>query len=878
MKMRKIINLLIFIFTSSLIIGCGSEYGDVASQLPIPEVEEIKQETAIEDSVDEVFEEELNALEENDYSTGLAPNWRDNEIKIIDDKYRNFYEIFVYSFCDSDGDGIGDINGVISKLDYLNDGNDLTNEDLGITGIWLMPIMPSDSYHKYDVVDYMNVDSQYGDIEDMKHLLDECHKRGIKVIIDFPMNHSSSEHPWFKECVEYLQGLNSNQKPNSKECKYLVYYNFSTDNQGGYSQVADTEFYYESRFSYTMPDLNLENEDVKKEFEAIVDYWLEVGVDGFRLDAVSYYVTGRDDLNIEILTWFNSYVKDKKEDAYIVCENWSDQSTYSSYYSSGVDSLFDFAFANKDGIIAKTVNKSTKASAYGKALENEEKLYLSYSEDYINAPFYTNHDMARSAGYYSGDNSEAMTKLGNALNLIMSGNTFIYYGEEIGMKGSGIDENKRAPMYWSKNSSAEGRCVGPENMEAFDMKYDSLEEQITDDSSIYNYVKDCILIRNQIPAISHGNTKLIDTLSDDDVCILSKKYNDEKIYIVINTSSDKKEIDMSSLSGEPFNVLAELYAADNKVSRDGNCFNLPGYAIVILNNGDENVMTEVDDSEEEFLPGYDTEEDFKTRHTGSASLITDKTVIVSIFVDEPENVWDTNSKDVAYDIWCKAYNDLSKILMEEYDTSIDLVYDWKVNPDLLYAAKANEDIAPNVEGKDKEAYMDALEDEWISQVDYRSLLLKYDATSICFLYLINHEGVSYSSQHFIEDDMDTWNEGCLLYLQDYYSDTYEYETPTVYAHELLHVFGAEDFYSSAKVFSTSTYNKLKKLCSDDIMYTQYDMINGVYTTYSDGIHGTISPVTAYLLGIYDESAVDDLPELKKTEIGCFDGSNSDRPF
>lgn len=115
----------------------------------------------------------------------------EQELNIIDDNYRNYYEIFVYSFYDSDGDGIGDLNGVIEKLDYV--------QEMGFNGIWLMPVMPSTTYHKYDVTDYYGIEPEYGTMEDFERLVEECHKRDIRLIIDFVMNHSSSKHPWFLE-------------------------------------------------------------------------------------------------------------------------------------------------------------------------------------------------------------------------------------------------------------------------------------------------------------------------------------------------------------------------------------------------------------------------------------------------------------------------------------------------------------------------------------------------------------------------------------------------------------------------------------------------------------------------------------------------------
>ena len=199
---------------------------------------------------------------------------------IIDDNNRNWYEIFVYSFYDSDNDGIGDLNGVTSKLDYIR--------EMGFNGIWLMPIHPSPTYHKYDVKDYYDVDEVYGTLDDLKNLVDEAHKRGIRVILDLVVNHSSSDHPWFKEACDYIR---ENGAPGGK---YGEYYNFTKKaNATGYSLVSGTSYYYESRFWSGMPDLNLDSEQVKAEIVKIMKYWFEeYQIDGFRLDAVTSYYTG----------------------------------------------------------------------------------------------------------------------------------------------------------------------------------------------------------------------------------------------------------------------------------------------------------------------------------------------------------------------------------------------------------------------------------------------------------------------------------------------------------------------------------------------------------------------------------------------------------
>lgn len=512
--------------------------------------------------------------------------WLSRSLNVPDDKYRTFYEIFVYSFYDSDGDGTGDLNGVLRQLDYLNDGDDSTDTDLGINGIWLMPIMPSTTYHKYDTTDYMDVDPEYGTLEDFQALLDACHGRGIRVILDLAMNHSSSQHPWFQTAVEYLRSLPADADPDPAACPYVDYYHFSREGGSGYSPVSGTDWYYEARFWSEMPDLNLENPAVRAEFEAIAGFWLDLGVDGFRLDAVKEFVSGSVTANVEILSWFNSYVKSVNPDAYLVCECWADQNTYAQYYASGVDSMFDFAFADSDGIIASVLKGTQKATAYGKALEAEQALYASYNPDYISAPFYTNHDLGRTAGYYAGDNSEAQTKMGNAMNLLMSGNVFLYYGEELGMKGAGADENKRVGMYWSANPDAEGMCDGPEGANVT-MKFESLAEQSQDPNSIYQYVRQAIRLRNQNPEIARGEAAYHDEFSGDRLCVITKSYEGRELLLVFNTGAEEASVDLTGLTvqGEAvseLSVLGELLTGGTPASVSGSTVTLPPYAILVL--------------------------------------------------------------------------------------------------------------------------------------------------------------------------------------------------------------------------------------------------------------------------------------------------------
>ena len=555
--------------------GNGGEPGNVST-------------TGAQNETTALQEQAANGSTDSKTDGGIVSLAQDGRaLQIPDDNYRTYYELFVYSFYDSDGDGIGDLQGILEKLDYLNDGDDTTDTDLGINGIWLMPVMPSTTYHKYDTTDYEDIDPQYGTLEDFKELLAACHERGIRVILDLAMNHSSSRHSWFLQATEYLKSLPEGAEPDAAECPYVDYYHFSREAQSGYAQLNGTDWYYEARFWDGMPDLNLQNEAVRREFEQVADFWLDLGVDGFRLDAVKEYVTGSTEDNVEILSWFADYVHGKNSENYLVCECWTDQNTYAQYYKSGVDSMFDFAFADKSGIIANVVNGKASAASYAKNLEAEQTLYAQYNADYINAPFYTNHDMGRSTGYYAGENSAAQTKMGNALNLLMNGNAFLYYGEELGMKGSGKDENKRAPMYWSKDSSAAGMCKGPADMEDFQMKFDSLEEQQEDPDSIYHYVKQVLRVRNQNPAIARGTTTYLEQYSGEQCFALTRSYEDSTLLLLGNTSAEPASVDLTGLTvgntaAEKLVLLGELYTGEETAECSGTTVKLPAYSILIL--------------------------------------------------------------------------------------------------------------------------------------------------------------------------------------------------------------------------------------------------------------------------------------------------------
>ena len=497
------------------------------------------------------------------------------ELNIIDDNVRNYYEVFVYSFYDSDGDGIGDLNGVTEKLDYI--------QDMGFNGIWLMPIMPSPTYHKYDTTDYCDIDAQYGTLDDFKRLLEEAHKRGINVIIDFMINHTSTEHEWFQTAYNYLDELGKNEKPNQKGCPYVDYYHFVKKKQaigGTYYQVGDSQWYYEGAFWEGMPDLNLEKKSVRKELEAAADFWLELGVDGFRMDGVKYY-DGGEEKNIDILSWFCDYVKSQKEDAYIVSEVWDNYNIAAKYLESGVDSTFDFSMGQTDGIIASDVRKS-ELSPVGRKFADSMVAVQDITEkanpDATVAEFLTNHDTGRMANTLS---KAEWIKMAYAMELFMSGNVFVYYGEDIGLAGAGKDENFRAPMYWSATDTT-GMTNGPEDMDEIEPLFPSLEEQQKDETSINAFIKRCLRLRNENPEIGRGTIAVMEEIEDQDICAITKTYEDSQLVMLYNISQETKTVTVSKDTYGYEGIRGYVSADGTEVTLDGENVTLPPYSVVIL--------------------------------------------------------------------------------------------------------------------------------------------------------------------------------------------------------------------------------------------------------------------------------------------------------
>lgn len=490
-----------------------------------------------------------------------------------DDNYRTFYEIFVYSFCDSDGDGIGDLQGVISKLDYL--------QELGVNGIWFMPIHPSQSYHKYDVRDYYDIDPQYGTMADFEALMAECQKRDIHVITDLVLNHTGNDHEWFVTACDYLKSLPAGAEPNAEECKYVEYYSFSREPGSGWHAIEGSEWYYEGMFSPHMPDLRLDNENVLNDIRDIMQFWFDKGVSGFRLDAAKEFYSGSISRNVEVLNWIQTTATELKPDAYLVAEVWEDFGVLTRYYESQITSVFNFAFGNTSGKLMQVLRGAgnpSQVTTWATALEKADSAYLGANPNYIDAPFLSNHDIGRIAGFCGYD--PLKTKLAAAMNLFMGGTAFIYYGEEIGMPGSGNDPSKRAPFFWNDARDNGTTNPPPECEIPEEYPFGSLEQQRYDDASLYNYYRQAVAIRQALPVISHGRTTCETALNIGCISATRRTWNEEQCIILMNIAPEAGHADLSAYAD--WTVAATLSADGNEAVLNGTDLELPAFGVAVL--------------------------------------------------------------------------------------------------------------------------------------------------------------------------------------------------------------------------------------------------------------------------------------------------------
>ena len=439
-----------------------------------------------------------------------------------------FYQIFVRSFYDSNGDGIGDFNGIIEKLDYLNDGDPRTTTDLGITGLWLMPINPSTSYHGYDVTDYYAVHPDFGTLEDFRRLIEACHARGIRVIIDMVFNHTSVEHPWFQEARD---------NPDSDRRDWYIWAEEDPNYRGPWNQEVwypTVSGYYYAVFWSGMPDLNYTNPEVTAEMEHVSRFWLDdVGVDGFRLDAARHLIEdGQEQENTDAThAWwknFRAIYKAINPDALTVGEIWTTNYAVVGYVKGDeLDLAFNFDLAS--AILSYVGSRDAENMAA--SLRRSFDLFPQGTY----ATFITNHDQERTMSAFFKDID--LARLASSVLFTGPGVPFIYYGEEIGMTGTKPDPNLRTPMQWSAEHAAgftTGAAWGSVNRNYTEV---NVAAQTEDPNSLLSYYRTLIHLRNNHAALRVGEFTLLNT-DHDSVLAFLRHSQEETLLVIINLGEE----------------------------------------------------------------------------------------------------------------------------------------------------------------------------------------------------------------------------------------------------------------------------------------------------------------------------------------------------
>ncbi|TAJ99904.1 MAG: DUF3459 domain-containing protein [Chloroflexota bacterium] len=452
-----------------------------------------------------------------------------------------FYEVFVRSFQDSDGDGIGDLAGLTSRLDELNDGDAATTDDLGVTALWLMPIAQSPSYHGYDVVDYRAIEADYGTAADFEAFIAAAHERGISVIVDLVLNHTSREHPWFQDSLI----------PGSEHADWYLWSDTrppvaKSDGSRVWHEV-DGRFYY-AYFWEGMPDLNLANPDVTAELDAVASFWLdEMGVDGFRLDAAKHLIEDGKVLEntpagFEWLQGFRERLHADHPDALVLGEVYDATITSARYVQEGsLDLTFDFGLASA---IITSLNSRDAGSIVAAQAESAER----FPTDSL-ATFLTNHDQNRIATQLGGDLDAQ--RLAATLLLTGPGVPFIYYGEEIGMTGAKPDEQIRTPMRWDATTPGAGFTSGtPWEGLSGDPAGTDVATEGADPDSLLSAYRLLTRLRADHPALAAGALIPV-TASDRHVVAYLRATADETVLIVANVGIEAVASPALSLEAGP---------------------------------------------------------------------------------------------------------------------------------------------------------------------------------------------------------------------------------------------------------------------------------------------------------------------------------------
>lgn len=450
---------------------------------------------------------------------------------------RVFYQIFVGSFSDSNGDGIGDLRGIINRFDYLNDGNDGDGLGLGVEGIWLTPIFTSPSYHKYDVANYYEIDPDFGTMEDLKELIGLCHSRNVQIIIDLPINHTSRSHVWFS-------GFSTAHRDGVTDHQYYDYYTYAETPPAGrrFNTITGSNHFFECNFSGDMPELDFDNEEVRQEVVDIAKYYLDLGVDGFRFDAAKYIYYGEEPRNAEFWSWYMAELREIKPDIYTVAEVWDSDSLTFPYFAS--TNCFNFSMSQTSGQIAMAA-KGGKVATFVNYVDTYLQSIKTQRGDASMVTFITNHDMDRAAGFLPASNGQMQVAAN--LAMLLPGSTFIYYGEEIGMKGSrggaSTDANRRLAMLWGDGDTVKNPIGTTYNSTQVN---GTVEDQKPDPNSLYNHYKKLIAIRKAYPQITQGAYAPL-KVSHSHVGGFTCTLDGSMVAVLHNTTTEPVEIDLAKL-------------------------------------------------------------------------------------------------------------------------------------------------------------------------------------------------------------------------------------------------------------------------------------------------------------------------------------------
>lgn len=533
----------------------------------------------------------------------------------LDDNYRNYYHIFVRSFADSNGDGIGDLNGITAQLDFLRNIRDPHAEgSLGINGIFLSPIHPAPTYHKYDIKDFFAIDEQFGTMADFDRLIDQAHRRGIRVILDGVFNHISSQHPLFTSTLDKMRAnpvcyqtfaADGTLAPACAEAvpevkRFRFVQKGKTTIPGSYSnriqdyELGDLRQYlsYEG-FAPGMVDLNLDDPDNRDLIGQYIDFWLDRGVDGFRLDAVqSYYGEVLIDLdkNAEMINFINARVKAKKADGYVVAEGPWNYLIRDYQAKTKIESYFNFdsSFQGMSSLVSDDmVNNDLRADHFANYLLSLEN-YFPDSPDAINANFLSNHDIGRiTASFYRYDTGAIdvdQLKLYYGLMNLVRGSFFFYYGDEIGMygrKGGSVgDEANRGSYVWGDPKYRPSEMVRGETEKTL-LFFDDQGAQLADGESLLSYCCRLTRFKDVNPALARGRMARLESPSDQ-LLLLQKTYGSEELLIAVNLAQTEQSYDIASIKADgelrDFLDLSPL----RKTTLENGRLTLPRYSIALI--------------------------------------------------------------------------------------------------------------------------------------------------------------------------------------------------------------------------------------------------------------------------------------------------------